>query len=603
MLLLQRVVKTFRLGSHPAPVIPVDVVSRAIVHSALGWGAGVNSDSSSCASFSPESAAQNGGEVGKQDENAAVKASSDESRAIAQSATRTEGGISLSPSFMLETDESKIFVEQTGAVGRIEHKQGEGLLDMRKDDDDDNIMPANQELSSGTSASSIAFPSPGVVTSQKAAQTAATVGERGQGDGRTRTSVHNCGSTDSSNLKSDMIASEDVVIRNLAWATSPFYHSAVCSSVPSARVEGVGSSGAEEGTSRRGAPAVPGSAHVEEGRMPSFREFSGLFYDYAVIRGLRPSIEALAVRTALAVASVSTGGSSSGYTELCNHDYDYDYGYGFHCGGGGIAGYGGVEHCSRKQETTRPNSNVSSRSFWSLHMLLDRPPVWALRCIALITKRLPLGSGGRRREAHGGSLHAAPSIGVGRTIRSNVVSLEVKEGSFSSDGHSCGAPPTGSVSAAQFADGLAPLPTPAGLLKGQAKAAAETNPAFLAGAGSDSSSIAGQEGEGRRLTSEDQLGEQSSMSPSVGEGEGIELELRTAGRGDTLVVARTKRGRSRLEVAAHRLDRLTALPAVYEPFTCRPYFFESALRVPRSLTPAGYALETAVASELLQRGR
>ncbi|CAM9486306.1 unnamed protein product, partial [Sphacelaria rigidula] len=55
-------------------------------------------------------------------------------------------------------------------------------------------------------------------------------------------------------------------------------------------------------------------------------------------------------------------------------------------------------------------------------------------------------------------------------------------------------------------------------------------------------------------------------------------------------------------MAAERLDVLTALPSVYEPFTCRPYFFESPLRVPRSLTPAGYALETAVASELLQRG-
>ena len=38
VLLLQRTVKTFRLGPHPAPIIPVDVVSRAIVHSALGWG-------------------------------------------------------------------------------------------------------------------------------------------------------------------------------------------------------------------------------------------------------------------------------------------------------------------------------------------------------------------------------------------------------------------------------------------------------------------------------------------------------------------------------------------------------------------------------------
>ncbi|CAN0027492.1 unnamed protein product, partial [Hapterophycus canaliculatus] len=38
VLVLQRAVKTFRLGPHPAPIIPVDVVSRAIVHMALGWG-------------------------------------------------------------------------------------------------------------------------------------------------------------------------------------------------------------------------------------------------------------------------------------------------------------------------------------------------------------------------------------------------------------------------------------------------------------------------------------------------------------------------------------------------------------------------------------
>lgn len=49
------------------------------------------------------------------------------------------------------------------------------------------------------------------------------------------------------------------------------------------------------------------------------------------------------------------------------------------------------------------------------------------------------------------------------------------------------------------------------------------------------------------------------------------------------------------------LDRLAALPSVYEAFTWRQYFFDSALRVPRILTPEAYTLETALASELLQR--
>ncbi|CAN0427104.1 unnamed protein product, partial [Discosporangium mesarthrocarpum] len=38
VLILRRVTKTFLLGPHPAPIVPVDVVSRAIVHRALGWG-------------------------------------------------------------------------------------------------------------------------------------------------------------------------------------------------------------------------------------------------------------------------------------------------------------------------------------------------------------------------------------------------------------------------------------------------------------------------------------------------------------------------------------------------------------------------------------
>lgn len=37
VLLLKRIVMIFRSGSKPLPVIPVDVVSRVIVHSAFGW--------------------------------------------------------------------------------------------------------------------------------------------------------------------------------------------------------------------------------------------------------------------------------------------------------------------------------------------------------------------------------------------------------------------------------------------------------------------------------------------------------------------------------------------------------------------------------------
>lgn len=65
----------------------------------------------------------------------------------------------------------------------------------------------------------------------------------------------------------------------------------------------------------------------------------------------------------------------------------------------------------------------------------------------------------------------------------------------------------------------------------------------------------------------------------------------------------TRRGAGQsLARAAKRLEQLTRLPKIYEPFSSRPYFFESALRVPPSLTPASYALETVLASELVLRG-
>lgn len=70
---------------------------------------------------------------------------------------------------------------------------------------------------------------------------------------------------------------------------------------------------------------------------------------------------------------------------------------------------------------------------------------------------------------------------------------------------------------------------------------------------------------------------------------------------DQLAGARHRRSGDIVTVA-QKLDQLTRLPEVYEPYTSRPYFFDSTLRVPASLTPSGYALETVLASELLWRG-
>ncbi|CAM9189791.1 unnamed protein product, partial [Ectocarpus fasciculatus] len=360
VLVLQRAVKTFRLGPHPAPIIPVDVVSRAIVHSALGWGGPLTSSS--------------------------------------------------------PTD--------TPAA---------------------NVMAAMTDIPGSPAAES----------------------------------------------------RPDVVIRNLAWATHPVL--AVGGSgamVGRKRDTAVGSGGggvAREGggktavvTRRTGERTAVGGGG-REGRMPSFREISGLLYDYAVLRGMRPSLEALAMRSSFAAASLSPpvaatgtacgggggggggkgGGSSS--SPSCPQSPsggrgDDQRGLPPTAGGGGFQGGRDSGLLLLRGGGLKPS--LPRLAFDAMHLLLDRSPVWALQGLAALAER----------------------VGV-----------------FGNNGYRQG------------------------------------------GRGRD----------GRRRT-------------------GVAVTLR-------------------------RLDKLAALPAVYETFTWQEYFFDSALRVPEGLKPAGYALETALASELLQR--
>lgn len=58
---------------------------------------------------------------------------------------------------------------------------------------------------------------------------------------------------------------------------------------------------------------------------------------------------------------------------------------------------------------------------------------------------------------------------------------------------------------------------------------------------------------------------------------------------------------SGLAAAARKFDTLTKMPMVYEPFMSSAFFFDSALRVPPSLTPLRYALEIIMAAELICR--
>lgn len=369
MLVLQRAVKTFRLGPHPAPIIPVDVVSRAIVHSALGWGGPLTS--SSPAAAAPAA----------------------------------------------------------------------------------NIMAAIPDISGSPAAES----------------------------------------------------RPDVVIRNLAWATHPALglggsgaivarkrHTAVGGG--GAAQEGGGMAAVGAGRTAERTAAVGSGAG--EGRMPSFREISGLLYDYAVLRGMRPSLEALAMRSSFAAASVSPapapapgtpwvagGGDTSGGGWSSSQSCPQSPYPPSPSGGSGegrrgnppTAGDGGFQ--GRREAGLlllrggglRPS--LPRLAFDAMHLLLDRSPVWALQGLAALAERVGVfgGSSGYRHGGGGG--------GGGRG--------------------------------------------------------------------------------GRRRT-------------------GVAVTLR-------------------------RLDKLAALPAVYETFTWQEYFFDSALRVPEGLKPAGYALETALASELLQR--
>lgn len=353
MLILHRVVKTFRLGSHPAPLIPVDVVSRAIVHSALGWGGPLTAP-----------AVQ---QVLSGDQRSGAPVPDDLS--LEELAEYSEA--SPEGSCMSDLGESKGVVSGTGSVAF--------------------------GASSGMVAGS-----------------------------RTEGLPH---SSNGSNVDTEMVS-----IRNVAWATHKQQFSPRCDSpvekgtVPEVRTRGKDPSlGAhEDGHSSSGGgdtDGVPG-----EGRMPSFQEFSSQLYDYAVLRGLRPSLEALAVR-----ASFSLIARASSY----GPDLD------------GVRG----------------SASLKSWGFIVVHHILDRIPLLFLRGIAICACRLRC---------------------------------------------------------------------------------------WL-------------------------LREDPWRRPST--------------------PPRAFRGKDGL-ASIERLDRLAALPVVYEPFTWRQYFFDSALRVPVSLTPEGYTFETALTSEM-----
>ncbi len=343
MLVLQRAVKTFRLGPHPAPIIPVDVVSRAIVHSALGWGGPLT----------------------------------------------------------------------TAGTGGMEP------------------IPRKPRDHSGADAEAAESSCP------------------------------------------------EFLIRNLAWATHPFAGDRGGGGVDPAL--GL-AEGTAKGRNSQDIQRMKAFGDVDEGsgggRMPSFREISGLLYDYAVLRGLRPSLEALAMRSSFAAASVlpapppvvhddgapspfAHSPSSSSVSSVSSVGRDRPPLL--------LAPSGQADGERHPQEMGTPGGGVlgqklSSRSvFEAMHVLLDRSPVWALKGLASAAEQLGLFGGGS-------------GCGVGKR----------------------------------------------------------------------------------------------------GGGAGADVTLK-------------------------RLDKLAALPAVYEAFTWRQYFFDSALRVPGGLTPAGYALETALASELLQQ--
>lgn len=354
MLVLQRAVKTFRLGPHPAPIIPVDVVSRAIVHSALGWGG-----------------------------------------PLITTTTTTAARVAI-----------------VDAIPR---------------------RPRDLSGTEGGGAGSAASSCPEVTIRNLAWATHPVPGGGGASDGDV-----------------DALGAEEEL-----FAESSGNATAVRQNPPNAQ---------RIGTPDYAAAAAAGDGG--EGRMPSFREISGLLYDYAVLRGLRPSFEALAMRSSFAAASVLPAPLPAAPPGLRAQGDR----------GGLLPPLGGRSEEGLQQEAAEPRGGVlglraSSRLvFDAMHVLLDRSPVWALQAaltLAAWVERLGVFGGGRRPSGSDGSI------------------------------------------------------------KGRGRAG----------------------------------------------------------------------GRATLK----RLDKLAALPAVYEAFTWRQYRFDSALRVPGDLTPEGYALETALASELLQQ--
>lgn len=260
MLLLQRVVRTFRLGSHPAPVIPVDVVSRGIVHAALGWGGRAAGSSGKVPHAGGHFGVEDGGD-GMSGEGAypSDSSASDARHAHPISASRPRDALSA------------------GATRDLESGAGARDLEM--------ITPPSP-------------PSPSSPSSSQA------------------------------------------LILNLAWARHPLRD----------KMKG-------------GEPAA------REGRMPSFREFGGFLWDYAVLRGLRSPTEALAVRTALAVCSLrADGGDPFGKRDLMD----------------------------QRPPLERRSCADTSRLFDLLHALLDRAPLWMLEALAAMLSQVPWGWTGHR---------------------------------------------------------------------------------------------------------------------------------------------------------------------------------------------------------------
>lgn len=558
VLVLQRAVKTFRLGPHPAPIIPVDVVSRAIVLAAMGWGSG-----------SPLNAPAGA------DTNTTIKAATvGLSKTAAVTPTPQQEG--MFPSAQPQEREAAAITDDGDFEGLSTGKKGEEpcLSDLGESKFTGNgLAGRTSELNSNSSSCrqvprpnngsysnssfvpvdfTLRFSSSSNSTGEAVCGFPHTAeGDVGRSGGERKAADR--GSNYSS--KDDVDFCPEVVIRNLAWATHPIRNrnrrmgNGNCHQC--CKIGTIAPAGQSGTITTRGSNAVAASAVLhcsarvecgndnkrgddvtitaddereegeEEGsRMPSFREISGLLYDYAVLRGLRPSFEALAMRASFAVASMSPipshtenayngRGDDDDYVPLpCLIQSKPQDGSLLLSPSPVVGSRGGANHPIPPPRNDHSKGEMAvmeeeslpfrapplskSRVFEVIHLLLDTAPVWTLRSIiALVT--------------------AGRMTGFG-SVTSN------KNGSDN-------------------------VRRPGG----------------------------------------------NELSHAEEPGLGRTREKKGKGGGG-------------LAATARRMDRLAELPSVYEVFTWRQYFFDSTLRVPQGLTPAGYALETALTSELLQRG-